>query len=365
VYRNETRALVRKLLITGAAGYVGSLLRRGLLHSDPELEIVALDLKVPDQQTEPRVHWIRGDVTAGDWHREAAAHGVDAVVHLAVVVREPLGERARQYRINVDGTRLVRDFALATPTVRRLVHFSTISVYADTEARGMEVPLDETASVGAPIYSYARDKVEAEALFADTELFDAHATQAIVLRPASISGPLGRFERGRYGLMSTLKAWSPFLVAGSKRFGRQFLHEEDIVGVVERLLAAEFAEAVTLLNASPEDFLELEQMADILEKRPLVVPPTLMRFLFAAAWYGSAGRVPMSPGAWMMLTHAQRMSGEALVRRLGYRYRSTSAAALAGSYLPPETSPLLGPRPSGPATASAPVAYGDLPPSAA
>lgn len=326
-------AVVGKLLVTGAAGYVGTLLRHGLLRSDPTREIVALDLNLPADAADPRVHWIRGDVTARDWQRPVAEHGIDAVVHLACLLREPYGRRSHQRRINVDGTRMVRDFALATPSVRRFIHFSTVSVYADVEPRGIDVPLDEAAPPAASAYSYARDKVDAEDLFADADLFARYDTRACVLRPASITGPYGRFERRRFGLISTLSAWSPVIVGGSRRFGRQFLHEEDVVGIVERLLAVDLADPVTVLNAAPQDFLDLERLSHVLDKRALVLPPALLRLLFRAAWHGSAGRIPTTPGAWMMLTHPHRVSGERLTRRLDYRYRASSAEALAGRRL--------------------------------
>ncbi len=322
-----------KLLVTGAAGYVGSLLCRGLLLADPGLEIVALDLNVPDKEADPRVQWIQGDVTERDWHKPVAAQGIDAVVHLAFLLREPYGDRARQRRVNVDGTRMVRDFALATPSVRRFIHFSTVSVYADVQPRGMDEPLDEEAAPAASAYSYARDKVDVEALFEAPELFDRYDTRAIVLRPASITGPYGRFERRRFGLISTLSTWSPFIFGGSRRFGRQFLHEDDVVGIVGKLLKVELNAPVTVLNAAPDDFLDLERLSGLLNKRAMVVPPALMRIVFRAAWHGSAGRVPTSPGSWMMLTYPHRVRGDRLTQLLDYRYRASSAEALAGCRL--------------------------------
>ncbi len=322
-----------RILITGAAGYVGSVLRAGLLRSMPDLDIVALDVVVPDAP-EPRVHWVRGDVTDDGWQAAVRAFDVDAVVHLAFVLREPYGRRAHQRRVNVDGTRRVRDFALATPSVRRLVHFSSVSVYADTVPRGCTAPLDEDAAAAGPVYGYARDKVDAEALFDDPAPFERQGTAAVVLRPASITGPFGRFERRRFGLISTLSAWSPFVFGGSRRFGRQFLHEDDVVAVVRRLLAFDPPAPVTRLNAAPADFLDLERLSALLEKRPLVVPPPVMRAAFFAAWHGSAGRVPTAPGAWMMLTYPHRVCGEKLTRTLDYAYRATSAQALAGLVAP-------------------------------
>lgn len=322
-----------RLLITGAAGYVGSVLRAGLLRSMPDLEIVALDLVVPDDP-EPRVRWVRADVTNDGWWEAVGDLDVDAVLHLAFVLREPYGRRAWQRRVNVDGTRRVRDFALTTPSVRRLLYLSSVSVYADVVPRGMATPLDEDAPTAGPVYGYARDKVDAEALFADPALFERHGTAAIVLRPASITGPFGRFERRRFGLISTLSAWSPFIFGGSRDFGRQFLHEDDVVAIVRRLLAFDPPEPVTRLNAAPADFLDLARLSELLQKRPLVVPPTVMRAAFVAAWHGSRGRVPTAPGAWVMLTHPHRVCGEKLTRTLDYAYLATSAQALAGLVAP-------------------------------
>jgi nucleoside-diphosphate-sugar epimerase len=320
----------QKVLITGAAGYVGSVLRRGLLRN-PDIEIVNLDVRPPEEPIGAREHWIIGDVTADSWHEEARRHGVTAVVHLAFVLREPYGNRRHQRRVNVEGTRLIRDFALTSKSVRRLIYFSSISIFADRAPRGMEVPLGDDAGTGTTPYGYAADKIEAERCFADEKLFAEHDTRCVVVRPASISGPYGRFERRRFGLISTLTAWSPFVFGGSAAFGRQFLHEEDVVGIVDHSLGAPTQDFLNVFNAAPDDYLDLASLGAILRRRVLILPPWLLRVAFWIAWHGSRGKIPTSPGAWIMLTFPHRVSGDGLTRRLGYIYRAKSQSALNGA----------------------------------
>jgi nucleoside-diphosphate-sugar epimerase len=90
---------------------------------------------------------------------EADLHGIDAVVHLAGLSNDPMGELNPQltHRINVGGTLRLARLAKAAG-VSRFVFASSCSIYG---AAGGEAELDETASVAA-VSAYAVSKVDAE-----------------------------------------------------------------------------------------------------------------------------------------------------------------------------------------------------------
>src|SRR5918996_5244275 len=73
-----------RVLITGAAGYVGSILINALEPIDGVDKIVGVDLKPkPDRLVaSTKITWIQADVSADDWQAVARDHGVEAVVHL-------------------------------------------------------------------------------------------------------------------------------------------------------------------------------------------------------------------------------------------------------------------------------------------
>ncbi|HHX38729.1 MAG TPA: NAD(P)-dependent oxidoreductase [Armatimonadetes bacterium] len=113
-----------KVLITGAAGKVGRMVRRALIghHAMRFLDVV------PVEGTE-------GEMVVGSiLDREtltAAMQGMDAVIHLAYGARNDMTPEAYEdlsFRVNTQGTFLVAQ-AAAAAGVRRFVYASTLSLY--------------------------------------------------------------------------------------------------------------------------------------------------------------------------------------------------------------------------------------------
>jgi nucleoside-diphosphate-sugar epimerase len=327
-----------RVLITGAAGYVGSILINALESVDEIDAIVGIDLKPkPDRlAATTKVAWIQGDVSTDDWQTAARDHRVDAVVHLAFQIRQLYGQQMRiQRRWNVRGAGKVFAFALGEPSVRRLIHFSTVTAYGARKSNSVAERLSENAALTERDYLYGSHKRQIEQTLRGAYAASDRRTHVVVLRCASISGPYGRFALGRFGIVSTLTGMLPFLPCGHSDFGRQYLHEDDIVEIVALLLTAPAKDGYEVFNASPEDYLASTDLAALLQKRRIIVSPGLLRRLFALSWHLSRGRVPTPRGAWKFLTYPIAVDGSALTERYGYRYRFTSVDALmarAGRY---------------------------------
>jgi nucleoside-diphosphate-sugar epimerase len=320
-----------RVLITGAAGYVGSILIEVLQGTDAVSGIVGVDLKPkPDRlASSAKVAWIQADVSGDDWQHTARDFGADTVVHLAFQIRQLYGqEDTTQRRWNVEGARKAFAFVFGEPSVRRLVHFSTITAYGAHEGNSLAERFRESAELTERDYLYGSHKREIEQLLKDAyDASDRH-THVVVLRCASISGPYGRFALGRFGIVSTLTNAFPFLPCGRADFGRQYLHEDDAAGIVRLLLTSPPKSGYEVFIASPDDYLAAGDLASLVGKRVVVVPKTLLRGLFALCWHGSRGRIPTPKGAWKFVTYPVAVDGSALTRTYGYRYRFTSAQAL-------------------------------------
>jgi UDP-glucose 4-epimerase len=320
-----------RVLITGAAGYVGSILIQALELIDGVDGIVGVDLKPkPDRlATATKVAWIQADVSTDGWQTAARNHRVDAVVHLAFQIRQLFGRREEtQRRWNIVGARKVFAFAFGEPSVRRLIHFSTVTAYGAHETNSLAKRFSEKAPLNERDYLYGSHKREIEQMLKDAYAASDHRPHVVVLRCASISGPYGRFAAGRFGIVSTLTSLFPFLPCGDADFGRQYLYEDDIAQIVALLLTAPPKEGYEVFNASPDDYLASADLASLLQKRTITIPPVLLRGLFALCWRISRGRVPTPRGAWKFLTYPIAVDGSALTGTYNYRYQFSSADAL-------------------------------------
>ena len=178
-----------RVLVTGAAGFVGVHVCRNLRRNGFEVRATVRDEAGSMEADELR---IVGDIAIFDrW--DDVVSGCDTVVHLAARVHQ-IGENpelaAGAYRqVNVEATRRLAQSAIDAG-VRRFVLVSTLHVLGEASS----TPLREDISP-APLSPYALSKLEAE-----NALHDACRSarmEWVILRPPLIYGPgvLGNLER--------------------------------------------------------------------------------------------------------------------------------------------------------------------------
>lgn len=170
-----------RILVTGNLGYVGSVLtsdlqRHGHWVAGYDAGYFAPCLSAP--AAPPDAQYI-GDTRRFD---AAALAGIDAVVHLAALSNDPLGELDPELTddINVGGLRRVAEAAKAAG-IARFVFASSCSLYGKSDG---DRALDEDCPQN-PLTAYARSKVEGERVL--TELAST-AFRPIALRFSTAYG---------------------------------------------------------------------------------------------------------------------------------------------------------------------------------
>jgi len=177
-----------KVLVTGAAGYIGSHVSRAL--EEAAHEVVRLD----DFSTgHERLLAGRPCVRASILDAEAiddALRGCDAVAHLAgsALVPESVARPEKYWRNNLAGGLVLVERMLAAG-VRRLVFASTCAVYG-IPAR---VPIDEDAP-HAPVSPYGASKAAFERVLRDVDA--AHGLRSVSLRFFNAAGCDARGDLG-------------------------------------------------------------------------------------------------------------------------------------------------------------------------
>ena len=319
------------VLITGAAGYIGAMLAELFLYSNSIERLICIDIRECPGRLEDRakLRWIRADVAEDGWASELQEEAIDVVIHCAYQIRELYGRgRDQQRRWNIEGARKVFEFALGRSSVRRLVQLSTITAYGALPTNSLGRAFTEEMPLAEDAYLYGVQKKEIEALLRQSFERLRPTTHVLVLRLASVSGPRGRFGLNRYGLLSTIAGRFPALICGRSDWGRQYLHEDDLIAVLSMLVHLPPANGYQVYNVSPADFLDSATLGRLFDKRVVVLPPALLRSLFRLTWHGTRGRVATPRGAWRMLTYPIRVDAARLTQAFGYQFRYSSLQAL-------------------------------------
>jgi UDP-glucose 4-epimerase len=319
------------VLITGAAGYIGTMLIERLAHSDSIDAIYAIDIRARPAQSNglAKLFWIRADVAEDGWTSQVGQMAIDVVIHCAYQIRQSYGDKRKQQELwNIDGARKVFEFALTSPSVRRVVQLSTISAYGALPTNATDRSFTEDSPLCEDAYLYGVQKKRVENLLWHLFRRLRPSAHIVVLRLASVSGPRGRFGLNRYGLLSTIAGRFPFLVCGRPDWGRQYLHEDDLIDALSTLVHLPPATGYEVFNVSPPDFLDATSIGRLFNKRVVALPPLLLRALFSLLWHGSRGAVTTPAGAWKFLSYPIRVDGSRLQRAYGYEYRYSSMQAL-------------------------------------
>jgi UDP-glucose 4-epimerase len=171
-----------KLLVTGGAGYIGSIVAVQLLSRGHE--VVVLDnLEQGHRDAVPTAaRLVEADLRDSQSVRTALAEGFDAVLHFAALalVGESVSHPERYYRTNVLGTLNLLE-AMNEADVARLVFSSTCAVYGEPS----EVPIPETA-VPRPVNPYGASKLAVDNMIG--AFCRAHGLGAVSLRYFNVAG---------------------------------------------------------------------------------------------------------------------------------------------------------------------------------
>jgi UDP-glucose 4-epimerase len=176
-----------KLLVTGGAGYIGSVATAQLLGAGHEA-VVFDNLSTGSESVVPQgARLVQGELLDVNGLRSVLAAGFEGVLHFAArsVVGESVEHPERFYRTNVCGTLNLLD-AMREAGVRRLVFSSTAAVYGEPE----EVPVVESSPT-VPTNPYGATKLAADDLIGYEAT--AHGLAATSLRYFNVAGASGSF----------------------------------------------------------------------------------------------------------------------------------------------------------------------------
>ena len=231
-----------KVLVTGAAGFIGSMLCVRL--AEAAHEVIACSRSRVEQ---PGIFYVPATELGPGTDWAAALAGVDAVVHLAgLAAVDGSGNSADlegEYRkVNVEGTRALAKQA-AKAGVKHFVLMSSLhSVAAESEERITEETKPQ------PVSAYGRSKLAAEK--AIQEELRTSGCAWTIFRPPLVYGP---GNKANFGLLLKLVKTGIPLPLASVRNRRSFIYVENMVDLISKCLGNANAFGKVYLPSDGED----------------------------------------------------------------------------------------------------------------
>jgi len=229
---------MEKILVTGGAGYIGSVLSKLLLESGYKVRVID-NLRFGGESivelfNNPNFEFVKGD-TRNENDIRIALEGVDYVAHLAAIVGDPACAKEPEVAIetNLDATRNLYKIANELD-VKRFVFASTCSNYGKMEDSNCFV--NEESKL-APVSLYAETKVDAEQFLLSQS--KANICKPTCLRFSTVYGlsPRIRFDLTVNEFTKDL-AMNKELVIFGEQFWRPYCHVIDLArGVLEVIKA--------------------------------------------------------------------------------------------------------------------------------
>ena len=315
---------MKRVVVTGGAGFIGSALVRRLLEDGETVAVIDNLLTGYERnltEVRDRIEFHDADIRDG---RAIAGlvRGADVVYHLAAIPSVPrsIDDPVPSHEVNIDGTFNVLR-ASADARVRRVVYAASSSGYGDSET----LPKVETM-LPLPKSPYAVQKLVGE--YYASVFYSCFGLETVALRFFNVYGPRQDPSSPYSGVLSLfmkhLIARTPPTLFGDGEQSRDFTYVEDVAELCTKAARAANA-AGNMYNAGNGGRYTLNFVWDLLQKMEGVTLP---------AQYGPprAGDVRHSmadtAASVADLGHAPRFTmEEGLKRTLAWYKQSQTAAA--------------------------------------
>jgi dTDP-glucose 4,6-dehydratase len=263
---------VKRVLVTGGAGFISSAFVRHLLSATTH-EVVSLDAltyagnleNLADVMAHPRLSFVHGDIRDRELVRDLVAE-VDVIVNAAAEshVEKSIEEGASEFvTTNVEGTQILLDAIREIP-VDRFILISSSEVYGTARY----APMDEEHPL-EPRSPYAATKAGADRLA--YSYFVTYGLPVVIVRPFNNYGPRQHPEKAVPRFISQALRDEPLTVHGDGHASRDWLYVEDDAEAIEAVIDADIdALAGEVINVATGVDISVSEIADavldVLEK---------------------------------------------------------------------------------------------------
>jgi UDP-glucuronate 4-epimerase len=260
-----------KVLVTGAAGFIGShLVERLCANGHQVTGIDNFDSFLYDAQIKernagelvrlPGFHMVNGDICDRELV-EGLCSGKELVVHLAALagVRPSLQDPPRYARVNVEGTTNLLE-GCRVHDIKKLVFASSSSVYGSRSKT--DVPFREEDPCLTPASPYAATKRAGELLCSTYR--DLYGIGISSLRFFTVYGPRQRPEMAIHKFVRLVDAGRPLPIYGDGTTARDYTFIDDIVDGIDAACQKVVPGQYEIYNLGGEQTTTLLQLATLI-----------------------------------------------------------------------------------------------------
>ncbi|EMP54631.1 NAD-dependent epimerase/dehydratase [Marinobacter santoriniensis NKSG1] len=292
----------KRILITGAAGYIGHQLGNRLAK---DFFVIGTDIR-PRQDLDFPLEIV--DVRDPDLSRHLSDNRITHVVHLASILQAS-SDRQRDHDIDVNGTRNVLEACIAAG-VRHITVTSSGAAYGYHPDNPEWIDENDPLR-GNPEFAYSDHKRLVEEMLA-TYRTEHPELQQLIFRPGTVLGAETRNQITGLFLAPRLLAIrgsdSPFV----------FIWDQDVLAAMEQGIRDDRAGR---FNMAGDGALTIGDIAKKLNKPLVTLPATVVRAgLQVAKWLGK----PVGPEQVNFLRYRPVLSNRRLKEEFGYRLQKTS-----------------------------------------
>jgi nucleoside-diphosphate-sugar epimerase len=334
----------KKILITGAYGFVGTNLIKGISN---DYQVLALDLQSTSPPTpSPALPSVAGEgkelfAKFYSWQEldSISWDEIDTIIHLAGKAHntQNLADEKEYFDINVGLTQKIAE-RFYNSTAKKLIYFSSVKAVADSFPEGW---LTEEAEP-APKTAYGRSKLEAEKALTEwlssrrkpgspgksAEVGDPGLRRddklVFILRPCMIHGPGNKGNLNQ--LVGFVKSGLPWPL-GAFENQRSFTSIDNLVYVIKQLIDKDIEPGIyQMADDETLSTHELIRMIASTMKKKSRIWNLSSGMIRGAARIGDSLRLPLNSERLQKLTESYRVANQKLKTALGIDRMPTTAA---------------------------------------
>ena len=274
----------KTVLLTGAAGFIGSNFLKYMFDKYPSYRFIVIDAltyagsleKIPAYiKDSPRFEFMHDTITNEKVVDDAMSRA-HLVVHFAAEthVTRSIHDDAIFFYTDVMGTRMLMNKVVKyAKNIERFIHISTSEVYGTAEY----IPMDENHPLNARS-PYAAAKVGADRLV--YSYFCTFNVPAVIIRPFNNYGPGQHLEKLIPRLITLAIKGEPLTIHGTGDQKRDWIHTSDMARAIDSALHTPNFEAIKhqVINVGSGEATSILEIANMILKE-FNLPSSQLQFI--------------------------------------------------------------------------------------